>query len=181
MTTCLDSDRLLLRPLAPGDAGLYCRLYTDASVMARIAPAQTAAEAERGFRASLRMNADAPIRRSVWAMCLKPEGLALGLIGLVRDEQGGAEVGVVLPLDQQGRGFATEAIAVLADHAFDVLGLDRLHARHAPDHGPAAGLMQALGFENLRADSGRHGWQWQLTRQRWAGRRQRQGRPDPLP
>jgi len=178
MTTRLDSDRLQLIPLAEGDKALYCRLYTDPRVMARIARPRTPAEAARGFQASLRMNAEMPNRRSLWTMTLKSSGSALGLIGLDRDEPDGAEVGVVLPPEHQGRGLATEAIGALADHAFGALGLLRLHTRHAPDHGLAAGLMQSLGFERIRADAGEHGWRWQLT----PGRRARRQRvPDPLP
>lgn len=178
MTTRLESDRLQLNPLDEADEALYCRLYTDSRVMARIARPQTRAEAARGFRASLGMNAEMPNRRSVWTMTLKSSGSAVGLIGLDRDEPDGAEVGVVLPPEHQGRGFATEAIGALADHAFSALGLLRMHTRHAPDHGLAAGLMQSLGFEPIQADAGEHGWRWQLTPSRWT-RRQRQ--PDPLP
>ena len=42
------------------------------------------------------------------------------MAGLSLDESGGAEVGVVLPAAHQGRGVATEAIALLAGHAFGV-------------------------------------------------------------
>lgn len=178
MTTRLDSERLLLRPLSRGDQELYCLLYTDPAVMARIARPQTLGEATRGFQASLRMQADPSNRRCVWAMCLKPSALALGLIGIDRDDEGGAEVGVVLPVAQQGRGYATEAIGALAAHAFGALGLLRLHTRHAPAHGQAAGLMRALGFERVHADDSEHGWRWQLTPDLQA---QRQRRPDPLP
>lgn len=170
-----------LRPLAAGDEALYCRLYGSPETMARIAAAQDAATAARSFRAALGMNAQVPARRGYWVICTEAGEVPLGLAGLVLDDEGGAEVGVLLPAAHQGRGHATRAIAALADHAFGAMGRVRLYTRHHEGHALAAGLMQALGFERMgrAADDGR--WQWQLTPERWSRWPRRQGGGNPLP
>jgi RimJ/RimL family protein N-acetyltransferase len=97
------------------------------------------------------------------------------------DTEGGGEVGVVLPPEHQGRGFATEAIAALAEHAFGVMRLQRLHTRHDDGHGLAAGLMATLGFEQTAVDTHTGRWRWQLTPAAWAASPRRQAKADPLP
>jgi RimJ/RimL family protein N-acetyltransferase len=177
----LDAGPLCLRPLAPGDEALYVALYGNADTMARIAPPQDAATSARSLGAALRMNQQSPRRGGWWVICRADGHGALGLAGLLFDAQGGAEVGVVLPAAHQGQGHATRAIAALADHAFGALGLVRLYTRHDAGHALAAGLMQALGFEQIGNNAGDKGWRWQLTPERWARWPRRQGGADPLP
>ncbi len=177
----LAAGAVCLRPLASIDEALYCTLYGSAETMAHIAAAQDAATSARSFRAALGMNAQVPVRRGYWVICAVADEATLGLAGLLRDDEGGAEVGVVLPAVHQGRGHATRAIAALADHAFGAMGCMRLYTRHHEGHAPAAGLMQALGFERLGADETGDRWHWQLTPTRWSHWPRRQGRANPLP
>jgi RimJ/RimL family protein N-acetyltransferase len=177
MTGALDTPRLQLRPLEPGDEALYVRLYSDPVSMARIAEPQTPEAAARGFRAALAAQAQVPPQRLFWVMHERVLHQDVGLLGLDLDEPGGGEVGALIPPEHQGRGYATEAIAALADHAFGTLGLQRLHTRHAAGHGLAHGLMQGLGFLPGEPEPGPHPQRWSLTPERWA---RRQGRGDPL-
>jgi len=169
-----------MRPLAAGDEGLYVGLYTNAEVMRHIGPPQDAATAARGFGLALQFNAASPPERLFWVIHDRAQTGDLGLLGLTLDAAGAAEVGVVLPPAHQGRGFATEAIAAVADYAFDTIGLQRLHTRHDPGHGLAAGLMATLGFERSAPDAGRSPWRWQLTPARWAASARRQATANPL-
>jgi RimJ/RimL family protein N-acetyltransferase len=154
--------------LAAGDTTLYVGLYGDADTMLRIASPLAPDAALRSFQAALRMNGQRPLRRACWVIL--DQGLAVGLAGLVLDGEGGAEVGVVLPPAQQGRGHATRAIATLADHAFGPLSLSRLHTRHEAGHVGASALMDTLGFEPLASDEGDGTRRWQLTAVHWATR-----------
>ena len=180
MIATLDGPRLQLRPLAEGDERLYRQLFGDPVVMERIAAPQTGEAAAQGFRLALAMNRASPAQRLFWVIQSLADGEAQGLIGLTMDAPGSAEVGVVLPQARQGRGLATEAITLLADHAFGPLALRRLHTRHASGHVLAAGLMRGLGFENTSQAEGARGWSWELTPARWAARPRRQGRANPL-
>lgn len=179
MNGVLQTPRLRLRPLAAADEALYVRLYSDPLSMSRIADAQSAAAAARGFRAALAAQQRSPPARLFWVMHERAQDLAFGLLGLDLDAPGSGEVGALIPPPQQGRGYATEAIAALADHAFGTLGLQRLHTRHAAGHGLAHGLMQGLGFEPGEPVPGDpHPQRWTLTPARWAAR---QAPGDPLP
>jgi RimJ/RimL family protein N-acetyltransferase len=148
----IDTPRLRLRPLAAGDAAFYRTLYTDAELMRTIGPPLDAAAIARSFAAALRDATAARPRRWRWVIVEAASGAGLGLIGLLGDGDE-AELGALVRADHQGRGIAAEAIATLARHAFDVLGLRRLHTRHAPANAAAAGLMRKCGFAALPPDS----------------------------
>jgi RimJ/RimL family protein N-acetyltransferase len=165
----LRTPRLLLRPLTAGDEALYVHLYTDAQTLHQVGPPQSAVAARRGFAAALRDQATGLPRRPFWVMQHEVDG-AIGLIGLSRDDDGGAELGVVLPVACQGRGYATEAIAALAAHAFSRLGLSNLHTRHAAGHGLAAGLMSGLDFAREADIPGDFPARWRLSAEVWRKR-----------
>lgn len=177
MIRALDTSRLQLRPLQACDEALYVRLYSDPVSMARIVAAQTPEAAARGFRAALASQAQPAPQRFFWAMHDRALDRAIGLLGLELDGPGSGEVGALIAPEHQGRGYATEAIAALADHAFGTLGLQRLHTRHAAGHGLAHGLMQGLGFQPGEPVPGPHPQRWSLTPQTWS---RRQGAGDPL-
>jgi RimJ/RimL family protein N-acetyltransferase len=177
----LRGPRLDLRPLAEDDEALYVRLYSDSLAMRHIGAAQAPGTAASGFHTAMRFNAATPSVRVFWVIHDRVARQAVGLIGLALDEPGGAEVGVLLPDEHQGRGIATQAIAVLADHAFNVMQLQRLHTRHENGHALAAALMATLGFENIAPSDASGHWRWQLTPERWANSPQRLSTANPLP
>ncbi|MBW8367189.1 MAG: GNAT family N-acetyltransferase [Arenimonas sp.] len=181
MIATIHGQQLDLRPLAEAHEPLYSRLYTDPLALHQIASAQDASSAAHGFRAALQFNAATQPVRIFWVIQERASFQALGLIGLSLDEPGGAEVGVLLPEEHQGRGVATQAIAALADHAFAVMQLQRLHTRHDPGHALAAGLMATLGFEQMAPAAGSGRWRWQLTQRRWAASPRRLSTANPLP
>ena len=176
MIATLQTPRLRLRPMEDGDRALYIALYSDADTMRHIVPAQSPEAAARGFLAALAAMRASPPARRFWVMS-DVSGSAVGLLGLDHDAPGSGEVGALIPPPHQGRGYASEAIAALADHAFGALGLQRLHTRHAAGHGLAAGLMSGLGFQPAPEAPGPHPLRWQLDPACWA---RRQGAGDPL-
>lgn len=140
--------RCNLRLLAPGDEPLYASLYTDARVMAWIAPPCGASELTRRFATACRENATTTPLRRHWVVDDR-SGDALGLLALLQDQagSGSAEIGVMLRPAAQGRGFARELVAGLAALVFSGCpGIRRVWARHRVDHAAAAALMRAVGF-----------------------------------
>jgi len=148
----IGSARLRLRPLAAGDAGFYRALYTDAALLRDIAPPLDDAAVARSFAAALRDAMAARPARRRWVIVESATGADVGLLGLLAGDDG-AEVGALVTTDHQGRGYAAEAIAALARHAFADLGVRRLHTRHAPANAAAAGLMRKCGFAQLPLDA----------------------------
>ncbi len=164
----LNTLRLRIRPLAEIDRDLYQELYRDPVTMRHIAPPCSAAEAKRAFALALARNALPLPNDRVWTMTLRDGGETVGVLGLtVRDRE--AEVGALLAAPWRGRRLVTEAIVRLMEHAFDDLGLVRLHGRQSPANAVSIALMTRLGFQALELpEEPALNLGWTLTRERWA-------------
>lgn len=166
-----DTARLHLRPIGEADEALYCHLYTDPDLMQHIAPPITMEAARRSFAMALRQQSWA---RQRWILVdqAATARTGVGLLGLFLDagEAAGrcAEIGVMLLPAWQGRGFAAEAIAAMAERVFLASHVDALWTRHAPRNALATGLMHKLRFvpEDMPGDASQR--RWTLTRARWA-------------
>jgi RimJ/RimL family protein N-acetyltransferase len=160
-----------LRPLSERDRETYIALYTDAGVMSHIGPSQDAVSAERDFHATLRALADGACRKEFWTLVEPGQNDGIGLIGLVRDDQGGSDLGIVIFTSRQGRSYAAYAIAAVANHAFDHLGLHMVRTRHTAANARTEGLMHKLGFLPDANAAGSQDLRWQLTPGQWSRRR----------
>jgi len=85
-----------------------------------------------------------------------PDAERLGYCALFRidEDSGRAEVGVWFAPDAQGRGYATEAVDLLAGHAFDERRLHRLDAGAIATNDRSRALLERVGFteEGRRRD-----------------------------
>src|SRR3546814_12602782 len=101
---------LRLRPLAPSDEDLYCRLYTDPGVMRHVGPPLARGAASCAFGSLLRQQAIDPPRSRHWVLVSREAGGALGLMAWLPEpgDPGSAEVGVLLAVGAQGRGGSAE-------------------------------------------------------------------------
>ncbi|WP_460831114.1 GNAT family N-acetyltransferase [Lysobacter humi (ex Lee et al. 2017)] len=123
--------RLRLRPMDADDRALYRALYTDADVMAAIAPPLTAEQAERVFSRMLAHDTrDRPGHRH-WIVETHA-GERLGIAALLRDGPR-AELGVMLLPSAWKRRVSTEAFELLLPHAFGPLGLELVDAQRPDD------------------------------------------------
>ena len=187
----LHTERLVLRPVRDGDAGALLALFGDAERMRfwGHGPLVTQDDAV-AYIAKIRAGAARGDLRQ-WAITPAAEpsvsGRELGsgdeLIGTatlagVDEAHRRAELGVALRREWEGRGLAAEAVAELARHAFEDLGLHRLTADADPRNTPAIALLERLGFrrEGLLREHHRSGGEWQdgvlygLLRAEWAER-----------
>jgi RimJ/RimL family protein N-acetyltransferase len=144
------SERLLLRPLAVGDAGAL-HAYRSREDICRYVPFEP-------------MNRDGIIQRirGMWARAeLTDEGQALTLGAEVAEtgelagdvvlfwhsrEHAGGEIGYVFDPAFGGRGYATEAANVMLQLGFEGMGLHRIVARIDERNGPSVRLAQRLGM-----------------------------------
>ena len=187
----LHTERLVLRPVRDGDAGALFALFGDAERMRfwghgplatpEDAVAYIAAICEGAARGDLLQWAISP--RAEPAGSRREPGSGDELIGTatlagVDEEHRRAELGVALRCEWEGRGLATEAVAELARHAFEDLGLHRLTADADPRNAAAIALLERLGFrrEGLLREHHRSGDEWQdgmlygLLRAEWVER-----------
>lgn len=148
--TGFNTPNAVLRALGPGDEALYCALYTDPAVMARIGVPLSLPAAQRAFATACRRNTCPEARERYWAVLDRATGEVLGMLALIAGsaDHGDVELGVMLLPAAQGRGLARELNHAVVAHAFSPggWGLHRLWARHAPGHGAAAAVLAASGF-----------------------------------
>lgn len=159
----IQTPRLTLRPLRPRDADALCAYRNDP----RIAAYQgwtlpyPREEAQKLIGA---MEGRALGDPGGWVQ----HGVFLGdgadLIGDValRVHGGQGEVGITLAAAAHGRGYALEAAEGLLAHAFDRLGLHRLHAAIDPRNVAVTALLSRLGFrhEGTLVQAYPHGGEW---------------------
>lgn len=172
----IETERLILRPLALADFDRWAEMMADAEAARFIGGAQSKDAAWRGFMTMA--GAWSLTGVAMFSLEEKASGLWLGRIGPWRPHGWpGNEVGWGLHPDAQGRGFGLEAATAALDYAFDVLDWpDVIHCID-PDNTPSQRLAERLGstnhgptrlpapFETFPVD------RWGQSREQWRVRR----------
>lgn len=144
----LSTERLLLRPLEPGDVDDFFAIFSDPEV------ARYTSRPPLPDLAAARVRVDELSASSgrgqdwTWAVCRRDEGRLLGTVALFHfeAEQGRAEIGYVFGRSAWGHGYATEAMGAVLDLAFHTLGLRRLEADADPRNAASLRVLERLGF-----------------------------------
>jgi ribosomal-protein-serine acetyltransferase len=137
-----------LRPLEPSDASeLYALTERNRDELARWLSWAQRGTLKDTLEHIERMRA-AEAERGAVSRAIVVEGRIAGSAGLVRIdwENGCAEIGYWLGSEHQGRGLMTSAIAVLVDHAFDGLQLNRAEIRTDVLNHRSRAVAERLGF-----------------------------------
>lgn len=143
----VETQRLVLRPIQDDDAEDLCPLWGDPEVMRFIGDSRprTRAEAEERLRRAVRHWQEHGF--GLWALHDKATGSFVGGCGVgYFNGLADVEVGYALARPYWGSGLASEAVARVLRHAFDVLQLSRLVA-----------LVRAENVASLRSCA-RRGW-----------------------
>ena len=126
----LGTERLLLRPLEPGDAAAVRRLAGEWEVARFLAQVpypyspEAAAEWVNHTRRGLTAGSEVTL-----AITRKVDGMLIGAIGITLSLHGrSGALGYWIGRPFWGAGFASEAAAAMLGHAFGRMGLDRVTA-----------------------------------------------------
>jgi RimJ/RimL family protein N-acetyltransferase len=144
----LETERLLLRRLRESDLGPFLDYRNDPEV-ARYQSWEGYAEGEaRGMvRASERGEPFAPGEWFQFAVELKETEELVGDLGFRVEADGRqAEVGYTFAREHWGKGYASEAVSRLLDHAFQNLGLHRVYAVTDQENWASFALLERLGL-----------------------------------
>ena len=146
----IETARLTLRPLVPGDLDALAAMYADPEVMryigtggargrddaARTIERQRAAYAGRGY--------------GEWATVLRESGEVIGLCGLIVwpdiDGTEELEVAYLLAREAWGRGLGTEVAGAIRDWAVRELGRTRLVSCIYPEHSASIHVAEKIGM-----------------------------------
>ena len=147
----IETPRLRLRDWREEDIGEFVRQTNTETVMRWLGGVQPDAElAESTRKRSARWQKERGF--TFWVVERKSDNALLGFCGIKLADQPGTpiegmyEVGWRLREDAWGQGYAREAATASLDHAFEVLGADRVVAITFTENQASWGLMERLGM-----------------------------------
>ena len=144
----LQTARLVLRPFTLADAPAVRRLAGERDVAAttlNIPHPYEEGVAEDWIRTHAPRFESGEL--ATFAITERGTGELLGAIGLaITPQHERAEMGYWIGKSYWGRGYATEAAAAMLAYAFDVLGLNRVHATHLTRNPASGRVMHKVGM-----------------------------------
>ena len=146
----LETERLLMRRLAPGDLDDLAALYADPEIR-RYFPEGTLTRAETREELEWFLNGH-PEHPELgpWATILKPSGAFIGRCGLLPwtiDGVDEVEIAYLIAKPWQRQGLGAEAAQALVRHGFETLGLKRLIALIDPEHAASTRTAEKAGLK----------------------------------
>lgn len=147
--TEIETNRLLLRPYSMNDLDFFTSLWADPKVVRYIGEGVTRDRGEAEERLQ-RIIVGYESGYGLLAASHKTEKRLVGHVGLVRQEVDGKreiELGYWLACEFWGQGLATEAALALRDHAFDVLGRNRIISLIQPGNAASIAVAERVGMK----------------------------------
>jgi ribosomal-protein-alanine N-acetyltransferase len=150
-----ETERLLLRPLAPSDLDDLFALYRQPELMQYITGKPRSYEMTRE-RLRAHLTDHIHYGFGYCAAILKADGRMIGRCGLEPVERPGGvqgNIGWMFARAYWGRGLATESAVAMLPYGFDRLGLQRIYA--TADHRNVASIrvMQKIGMRFVRSNA----------------------------
>jgi RimJ/RimL family protein N-acetyltransferase len=157
-----------MRPVAEGDAALYCDLYGDPDTMRFVGRPLSRERALCCFRKVLASLNCQPPERVLLVIVETATRQCIG-IGAFQDfdrQRRRVEAGMMLGTGARGRGFGKEGLRALVTYAFETFAVDEVWIQHAAEHRDARGVPVGLGLAHHTNDpSGR--FIWSARRHSW--------------
>jgi RimJ/RimL family protein N-acetyltransferase len=148
--TRIETERLIIRRVRPGDVDVIVAIWCDPEVMTFMGGPR---DPEK-VRQLLLEECVAPARQfALWAVEERDTRRLVGDCGLLPkriDQREEIEIVYLIARAHWGRGLATEAAATVRDHAFCSLGLSRLVALIDPDNGASRRVAEKIGLVHER-------------------------------
>ena len=150
----LSTPRLTIRPFLEGDAPAMAEVFGDAEVMRfSLSGSLNDAAVADWVREQAGVYALSP-GFGRWAICEREGERAIGYVKLMQEEgltaEREAELGFRLARRSWGRGYATEAVQAIVEHAFGTGKIDRLIGIVDPHNGASVRVLQKLGMSYAR-------------------------------
>ncbi|WP_117191744.1 GNAT family N-acetyltransferase [Rhizobium terrae] len=139
MRKILETERLVLREIGEADLPMLHRIFSDPESM-RYYPAVKSFDETAAWFGRLAFRSYAENGFGLWAIVGKAGGEIIGDCGITLQSVPGGiapEIGYHLRREHLGRGYAAEAASACRDHAFEVLGLDRIVSIVSPENTPS--------------------------------------------
>ena len=164
MTLLIVTERLFLRRYTHDDIPDLLELASQPSVAKEFS--ETVQATEEGVRTYIDLqNSYQPFEKDkVFDLAIErqEDGKVIGLVGMIREDHGQAEIGWAIGVEHRGQGYATDAARALMDYGFTSLGLHRIHADASTDNIASWRIMERLGMrrEGLLRQAVYEGGKW---------------------
>ena len=146
----LETERLVLRPLAPDDVAALarlagCREIADTTISI---PHPYSEEQARAW-ITAQISQSGAGKEMVFAVVSKEDVQLIGTVGLreIDAEHSQAEIGFWIGVPSWGRGYATEAARRVVRYAFQELKLNRVYAHHMVRNPASGRVLEKLGMK----------------------------------
>jgi RimJ/RimL family protein N-acetyltransferase len=148
MPPILTTDRLTLRPLATDDGPALFAIFSDPEVVrywSRSAWTDMA-QADDMLAAAQRDYADGSSLRYGIVVTATNELVGVASLFAFNRDNRRCELGYVLGSRHWGRGYASEALVPVLEHAFGALGMNRIEADIDPQNIASSRVLEKLAF-----------------------------------
>jgi len=144
----LETERLVLRPYTPADAGRVQQMCNDwdiASTTLALPYPYPDGAAEQWI--STHAESFQQGKEVTLAITLKPGGMVVGSMALsVNKNHNRGELGYMIAKEHWNHGYCTEAAQAMVQYGFTAIGLNRIQAVHFPRNPASGKVMQKLGM-----------------------------------
>jgi RimJ/RimL family protein N-acetyltransferase len=147
MVETIETERLVLRPLRPSDAGPITMHSSDARV-ARMTTSIPHPYPPGAAQAYIEGTLTGRRTEEAWAIDATPSD-GEELIGVVAYKPGPGELGYWVGPPSWNVGFATEAVRALVTHLFSTRSLQRIDATVFADNEASAAVLTKAGFHEV--------------------------------
>ena len=148
MMAILETERLLLRELAPADLDFVAAMMGNAEVTRYYGRRFSRADAEVWLHQQIeRYRVDG---HGLWLVLVRSAGTPVGQVGLMLQEVEGRElpeIGWLLHRPFWGRGYATEAAAATRDAAYTRWSYGAVISLIRPENTPSQRVAQRIGMQ----------------------------------
>ncbi len=154
--TPLETERLILRYIEPGDAEDMFEYATQDEVCKYLLwSPHINIEATKGYIESLQKRYAKGLYGD-WALVLKSENKMIGTCGYasVNSSELSCEIGYVLSPKYRKNGYMTECVNALLSLTFDSMGLERAELRIIKENTASRALAERTGFELASVNEG---------------------------
>lgn len=147
-TVILETPRLLVRLMQPGDIDPLVALWTDPAVTKHMGGPRDREQLEGNLAAMCREASKGAY--DLWPVVEKATGAVIGMAGLLEKDVNGRdaiELVYVLSKSVWGQGYATEIASAIREYAFSTLGLRRIVSLIHPENTASMRVAKKVGME----------------------------------
>jgi len=165
-----DSKLLSMRPPQYGDEDLYIKLFSNEKITTYTGGVLNYAKIKEAFNSSLHALTKLPIENLTWVVKTKANQDSIGILNLTWHDQqvSFAEVGVMLTLRNQNKGYCFELLTAFINHCFNQSKLTTLYSFTLSNNLPAQRVLQKVLFTKTSSlpykSNGLDGHYWALNK-----------------